>query len=89
MIFRYTILYVDNVAASLAFFTRAFGLETGFVHESGHYGELSTGDTKLAFSSNALMNRLGKAPTKPKLVKSHYVSMLELSLLEAGIAFNT
>jgi catechol 2,3-dioxygenase-like lactoylglutathione lyase family enzyme len=36
----YTILYVPDVAASLAFFEKAFGLKTRFLHESGTYGEL-------------------------------------------------
>ena len=35
---RYTILYVDDVQASLAFYERAFGIERGFVHESGIMG---------------------------------------------------
>ena len=65
MIFRYTILYVDNVAASIDFYERAFALDRGFLHESGDYGELVTGETKLAFSSIALMRRLGKHPAKP------------------------
>lgn len=66
MIFRYTILYVDDVPASLDFYTRAFGLEPGFLHESGDYGELATGGTKLAFSSTALMRQLGKTPAAPQ-----------------------
>ncbi|MBO6765739.1 VOC family protein [Maricaulis sp.] len=65
MIFRYTILYVDNVAASMAFYEAAFGLERNFLHESGDYGELKTGETRLAFSSTALMRQLGKSPQKP------------------------
>ncbi|BAK66832.1 glyoxalase-family protein [Sphingobium sp. SYK-6] len=64
MLFRYTILYVENVAASIDFYERAFGLERLFLHESGDYGEMSTGDTKLAFSSVSLMQSLGKAPGK-------------------------
>ena len=35
MQFGYTIIYVPDVAASLAFFTRAFGLARRFLHESG------------------------------------------------------
>jgi len=35
MKFGYTIIYVGDVAASLEFFGRAFGLETRFLHESG------------------------------------------------------
>lgn len=62
MIFRYTILYVSDVERSLVFYERAFGLERLFLHESGDYGELSTGSTKLAFSSRALMKSLGKSP---------------------------
>lgn len=62
MIFRYTIMYVQNVGESLAFYERAFGLDRGMIHESGDYGELVTGDTKLAFSSIKLMQQLGKSP---------------------------
>ncbi|GAA6209430.1 VOC family protein [Cognatishimia sp. WU-CL00825] len=64
MIFRYSILYVDDVAATLDFYQKAFGLTLGFLHESGDYGELKTGDTKLAFSSKKLMHSLGKSPGK-------------------------
>lgn len=60
MNFRYTILYVRDVPASLDFFARAFGLTKGFLHEAGDYGELVTGETKLAFSSIELMKSLGK-----------------------------
>ncbi len=62
MQFRYTILYVEDVPATVAFFESAFGLTRGFVHESGDYGEMATGSTKLAFSSLALMAQLGKSP---------------------------
>lgn len=62
---RYNILYVDNVKKTLDFYNTALGIEIGFVHESGDYGELLTGDTKLAFSSFELMNTLGKSPSRP------------------------
>lgn len=62
MILRYTILYVADVAASLTFYETAFGLTRGFLHDGGDYGELVTGETKLAFSSQALMRELGKTP---------------------------
>ena len=64
MKFRYAILYVNNVAESLDFYERAFALTRGFLHESGDYGELSTGETKLAFSSVDLMRQLGKSTGK-------------------------
>ena len=43
MNFAYTLVYVSDVAASLAFFERAFGLKTRFLHDSGAYGEVDTG----------------------------------------------
>lgn len=57
----YTIVYVPDVPASLAFFEQAFGLQRRFLHESGTYGELETGETALAFAAHALgdMNFVG------------------------------
>ncbi|GAB7531649.1 VOC family protein [Pseudomonas sp. 3A(2025)] len=54
MKFGYTIIYVTDVPASLAFFNAAFGLTTRFLHESGTYGELETGETALAFAADEL-----------------------------------
>lgn len=61
MKFGYTIVYVSSVSETLAFYNKAFGFETRFLHESGQYGELLTGETVLAFASHAMgeMN-LGK-----------------------------
>jgi lactoylglutathione lyase len=56
MKFGYTIIYVADVAASLSFFESAFGLSRRFLHESGDYGELETGETTLAFASHQLGN---------------------------------
>ena len=50
----YTITYVPDVAASLAFFEQAFGLKRRFLHESGTYGELDTGETTLSFAAHEL-----------------------------------
>lgn len=58
----YTILYVQDVRATLTFYEAAFGLTTRFLHDSGDYGELNTGSTTLAFSAHALMRQLGKNP---------------------------
>ena len=65
MIFRYTILYVEDVPSTLEFFENAFGFERGFLHDGLDYGELITGETKLAFSSITLMRELGKKPGSP------------------------
>ncbi|MEM8599214.1 MAG: VOC family protein [Bacteroidota bacterium] len=50
----YVILYVPDVEDALAFYERAFGLDRGFVHESGDYAELATGATVLAFAADEL-----------------------------------
>jgi lactoylglutathione lyase len=56
MKFGYTIIYVPDVAASLSFFESAFGLSRRFLHESGDYGEIESGETTLAFASCKLGN---------------------------------
>lgn len=65
MKFRYSILYVENVESTLDFYSRAFGFAVKFLHESGDYGELDTGQTSLSFSSISLMKQLGKTPGAP------------------------
>lgn len=50
----YTIIYVSDVDASLSFFEQAFGMTRRFLHESGDYGELDTGETTLAFAAHEL-----------------------------------
>lgn len=55
MKFGYAIVYVDSVADTLKFYKEAFGFETRFLHESGQYGELETGNTALAFVSQEHM----------------------------------
>ena len=69
MKFGYTILYVDDVASTLAFYDKAFGLATRYMHESGSYGELETGATALAFVSHTLLRQIGKTPQAPVLDK--------------------
>ena len=64
--FRYTILYVDDVPATLSFYELAFGAETQMLHEGKDYGELSTGGTTLAFSSRTLLRQLGRSPQAPE-----------------------
>lgn len=52
--FGYCIIYVPDVAQSLEFFEKSFGLTRRFLHESGDYGELDTGATVLAMASHDL-----------------------------------
>ena len=50
----YTTIYVPDVIVAIKFFSDAFGLSQRFLHESGDYAELDTGDTSLAFASHQL-----------------------------------
>jgi uncharacterized glyoxalase superfamily protein PhnB len=52
----YVLLYVNDVAASLTFYEKAFGLGRRFFHDDHGkaYGELETGATRMAFASIAL-----------------------------------
>ena len=44
------IFYVDDVAKTMAFYEKAFGLERAFIDPSGHYGQLETGTAALSFA---------------------------------------
>lgn len=59
MKFGYTLLYVENVERTIEFYSRAFGLKKGFVHESKAYGEMDTGLTKLGFVQHSLAETHG------------------------------
>ena len=48
----YVIIYVEDVKITVDFYQKAFGMKEKFIHESGLYGELSTGETTLAFAAN-------------------------------------
>jgi lactoylglutathione lyase len=50
MRFAATILYVPDVAAAVAFYTEAFGLEAGFMPPGGGYGTLAGDGGQLAFA---------------------------------------
>lgn len=45
------IYYVEDVAKTIAFFEKAFGLKRMFIDPTGHYGQLETGSTSLGFAS--------------------------------------
>lgn len=63
----YTIIYVADVAKTVAFYEIAFGLTRRFIHESNLYAEMETGATVLAFAGNeaAEMNGLAILPNDP------------------------
>ena len=51
----YVIHYVPDVAATVAFYEKAFGLAPRFVHDSGTYAEMDTGATALAFAAEEMV----------------------------------
>ena len=55
--FGYTIFAVDDVDATLTFFTKAFGIPRRFTSPEGDYGELETGSTALAFAATTLVGQ--------------------------------
>ena len=80
----YTIIYVPSVESSLRFYEQAFGLVRKFLHEAGDYGELSTGETTLAFASHAL----GEANFPAGLIKASESKLLigmEIALVTENV----
>ncbi|MGY4831255.1 VOC family protein [Sphaerotilaceae bacterium SBD11-9] len=81
----YTIVYVSDVAASLAFFERAFGLQRRFLHESGAYGELETGATALGFAQHDTAR--GNLPHGYVVAESSALPLgMEIGLVTADVA---
>lgn len=94
----YTIFYVDDVGATLRYFTEAFGLTQTFVTPENDYGELDTGPTTLSFASIELAAKNldaagGFAPMDPgapppaasiTLLTSDVASTLEAAVRAGG-----
>ena len=64
----YTLIYVSDVTAAVAFYESAFGLQRRFIHESGLYAEMDTGETTLSFAAETMaeMNGLAIRPNSPR-----------------------
>ncbi len=79
----YVILYVDDVAASMNFYEKAFGLSRHFFTGSGEnaYGDMETGTTRLGFATIAME----KASVKQDVISAS----LNKPPLAAEIAFTT
>jgi lactoylglutathione lyase len=63
--YGYTILYVENVEATMAFYASAFGLKQKFISPEKDYAELETGTTTLAFAAYSIAEYNGIKITKP------------------------
>lgn len=58
MKFGYTIIYVEDVIKTVAFYQRCFGLQQRFISEGGDYAEMETGATTLSFTAYALASSI-------------------------------
>lgn len=56
MKYAYTILYVENVLGTIAFYENTFGFQRKFIIPDNDYGELISGETTISFASIALGN---------------------------------
>jgi len=54
--YAYTILYVEDVPKTIAFYQEAFGFEQKMLTPEKDYGEISSGSTTLAFANMKLGN---------------------------------
>lgn len=71
--FRYTILYVKDVTATISFYEKAFGFERIFISPENDYGELNTGSTTLSFASLELAHsNLGEGITESDLANKPF-----------------
>jgi len=70
VILGYTLLYVEDVEKTMAFYSQAFGLEAGLLAEGNQYGEMLTGDTKLGFVNHQTAASHGFKYEKMSLAKN-------------------
>jgi lactoylglutathione lyase len=69
--FRYSGMFVADVAATVSFYEKAFGFRLRYLHPSRGYAELETGETLIAFVGDAfieaakLLGDLTYAPNRP------------------------
>jgi lactoylglutathione lyase len=61
----WVIVYVPDVRAALAFYGRAFGLQTGYVDPHATFGQLETGSTALSFATEERARRELRGPFRP------------------------
>lgn len=70
MKYGYTIVYVEDVLATLEFYEKAFGFERGMVYEEAgvvDYAELKSGETTLGFASHTTLGEMNFAGKYQKI----------------------
>ena len=91
MQFGYTILYVPDVVASLAFYQAAFGLNTRFLHDSGDFAGVFAKALEISDHANFARRKkesrkqgklrgiaVGSSPIYPALATLNFVPALAL-----------
>lgn len=81
--YAYTILYVKSVEDSMQFYTEAFGFLEKFLTPEKDYGELSSGDTTIAFARHDLASSNFKE--KYQKVNSEELFGIELGFTTTSI----
>jgi lactoylglutathione lyase len=84
MKFGYTIVYVADVVASIAFYEQAFGFSRRMITPENDYGELHTGETVLAFASEALVASNGVVARPNR--KTDMAAGVELAFITDDVA---
>lgn len=64
---KYILLYVADIEKTVRFYEKAFKLKRRFIHESGQYAEIETGETRLGFVAHPLAKSHGFTYTETTL----------------------
>ncbi len=80
----YTIIYVQDVPATVAFYAAAFDLPLRFMHETKTYAEMETGPTALAFAreTDVELNGVAVSPNRPEALAAAW----EICLVTDNVA---
>ena len=88
MKYGYTIVYVEDVLATLEFYEKAFGFERGMVYEEAgvvDYAELKSGETILGFASHATLGEMNFAGKYQKITAKGDPVGLELVFVDDDV----
>lgn len=92
--FGYTILYVESVEESIVFYEKAFGFARKFISPDQDYGELTTGETTLAFATKKLAHQNlsegfveSDLANKPFAMELGFVTTQVAQVVEQAISF--
>ena len=71
--FKHTILYVENVERSMAFYSKVFGYSIKFITPEKDYGEVNSGNTVLSFAVHELAaSNLSKGYKRSELTEKPF-----------------